>query len=373
MIRRLSVLIMSTGLGLALVLAPTATSAEDEPQPNPVEKVVKQVQDLVAPKNVQTAVDATDPPASDDDSPGNETQNPVGPDHASTRGVDVALIETGLLGVNHDSATVNDDDSSSADSTLLSIGGTKVIGTHADSNGRQRGLVQHPRPRVRRLRAAHCAPRLLYSESYASNDGTTSSATARSGILNACLGGSDTDQTNGCDGVVGAGLTPVRRERRARPGAPVRPRPARATSAWAPASWRRPKAAAWVLPPSGPTVKRIPAGWLRPPSAGPTCSASPSTVTPNANPLITEPTDLSLPPGCPDSFSLSCLFLNQGETYLGPGLLAGTAQDALLLTLLKFQFEGALLTARGRRSRPHRDPRPQRRPPDRRRGRSRQR
>src|SRR5687768_3072028 len=70
MIRRLSVLILSAGLSLALVLAPSASSA-DESTPNPVDQVVKTVQDLVEPKDVQTAdhADAPDPPAEDDDLP----------------------------------------------------------------------------------------------------------------------------------------------------------------------------------------------------------------------------------------------------------------------------------------------------------------
>src|SRR5688572_27790467 len=108
MIRRLSVLIMSIGLSLALVLAPTASSADDEPTPNPVTKTLQKVKNLVTPNNVQAAVDAPEPPASDDDTSPNETENPVGPDHASTRGLDTRILTQGILGLNTNNATIND-------------------------------------------------------------------------------------------------------------------------------------------------------------------------------------------------------------------------------------------------------------------------
>ena len=197
MIRRLSVLIMSIGLSLALVLAPTATSAEDEAQPNPVEQVVKQVQDLVSPKNVQTAVDAPEPPASDDDTPPNETENPVGPDHASTRGLDTGLGPIGgttlsLVGVNHNNATVEDDDSTHADSAALTLLGTDLFGTSASSDGdnyEESSPFGFILDAICAGSSGNICVEALYSESHATQDASTSHAHARSGILNACVGG----------------------------------------------------------------------------------------------------------------------------------------------------------------------------------------
>ena len=129
MIRRLSVLIMSIGLSLALVLAPTASSA-DETTPNPVVEDPSKGQEPRQPKNVQAAVDAPDPPAPTTTSPPNETENPVGPDHGSTRGLETAFLGIDLVGLNHDNATIEDDDRATADSTALSLLGTELAGAH---------------------------------------------------------------------------------------------------------------------------------------------------------------------------------------------------------------------------------------------------
>ena len=345
MIRRLSVLILSTGLGLALVLAPTATSAEDEPQPNPVDTIIKQVQDLVAPKNVQTAdhADAPDPPAEDDDIPTNETENPVGPDHGSTRGIEAFLAGTSLLGLNHDNATINDDDSAVADSTLLSLGGTKILGTNADSTG---GAGPGPGtnedtfnplgPLCAGTGGALCAD-VLYSESRATNDGTTSTSQARSGVLNACLGGTDTDQTNGCDGLVGAGA--LESEANAQRDLATGETTADATYTAADPCISVAASAEDCL--VGATALYSHGDANSGDGGGDGTANRNSFVAglavgggdPNADPLITEPTDLSIPDGCTGALVLECLFLNQGETYLGPGL-AGTAQDALKLAVL---------------------------------------
>ena len=114
MIRRLSVLVMSVGLSTALVLAPTASSA-DETTPNPVVKTLQKVKTLVSPKNVQAAVDAPEPPASDDDISTQRDPEPgrTGPrDHARAERLQ-PLIRS-LVGLNHNNATVNDDDTTTA-------------------------------------------------------------------------------------------------------------------------------------------------------------------------------------------------------------------------------------------------------------------
>jgi hypothetical protein len=216
MIRRLSVLIMSAGLGLALVLAPTATSAEDEAQPNPVDQVVKTVQDLVQPKNVQTSdhADAPDPPDEDDDIAPNETENPVGPDHGSTRGLDTGIGPIGgttlsLLGLNHNNATVNDDDTTHADSAPLKLLGSDLFGTSASATeGQNNTDSSAPAGFILDLICAFSGDNIcvkaLYSESHASEDEDFSHAHAASGVLNACIGGGATGD-GGEEGPVLAG------------------------------------------------------------------------------------------------------------------------------------------------------------------------
>ena len=166
MIRRLSVLIMSIGLGLALVLAPTASSAEDERSTRiRSTKVLKKVQDLVQPKNVQPpSMRRIRPRPTTTTSPPNETENPVGPDHASTRGIDAGALQDSLLGLNHDNATVKDDDTTSRRLGRAEPAGTNLFGTprplrRADDFrvGTNRGL--HPRLAVRVSRREQCLRR----------------------------------------------------------------------------------------------------------------------------------------------------------------------------------------------------------------------
>jgi hypothetical protein len=222
MIRRLSVLIMSIGVIFALVLAPTASSA-DEATPNPVTKIVQKVKDLVQPKNIQAAVDA--PPATeDDDTPPNETEDPVGPDHGSTQGLDLRIGDQPILGLNKNNATIEDDDSTHADSAALSLLGSDLFASSSSSNGGDDFQSNSP---AGALLDAICLAsgnnvcvQALYSEAHSYQDGDTSHSHATSGIANACLLG----------GLGGGGL----------------PRPAR--TAW----WAR----AWL----SPTRRRIATG-----------------------------------------------------------------------------------------------------------------
>lgn len=311
----------SAALGLFFALLMTPASAE-EPAPDAIGKVVKTVTDLIKPKNVNTAVEAP-PPSSDDDLPGNETQDPSSPDHGSTKGVEVKIGEQPILGLNHDNATVNDDDSTSADSTLLSLGGQEIIGAHASSTGDNSDFFNPLGPLCAGSGGALCAD-VLYSEAYATDDGTTSSSYSRSGVLNACVGGSDTDSQNGCDGYVGIGAA------QSEAGA-ERDQPSGRTIAGAYYE------TAYVCLTEDPATCDLAVDALG--SFGFADSDNPSNTGRGSrffSPLEIfdeTPTDLSIPPSCPEDLSLACLFLNQGETYLAPGV-GGTAQDALKLTLL---------------------------------------
>ena len=204
MIRRLSVLIMSIGVIFALVLAPTASSA-DEATPNPVTEIVQKVKDLVQPKNIQAAVDA--PPATeDDDTPPNETEDPVGPDHASTRGLDLRIGEQPLVGLNHNNATIEDNDATHADSAALSLFGAPKSSARPPAMA-----VVYSATSLLESCSIPSAPAVdvcvdaLYSEAGATEDGSTSNSYAKSGILNVCAFGGDALALPGGGGAGGLG------------------------------------------------------------------------------------------------------------------------------------------------------------------------
>ena len=157
------------------------------------------------PKNVQAAVDAPDPPASDDDISPNETENPVGPDHGSTRGVDTKFLGFDLVGLNHDNATIEDNDRATADSTALSLFGSELAGAHAQSDGDPEDHFDLLAPVCVATAGGVCVS-VLYADAYASNDGSTSESYSQSGLADVCLGGSSSDPTAFCDGPIELGV-----------------------------------------------------------------------------------------------------------------------------------------------------------------------
>ncbi len=193
--------------GLMLMGAGPAHADGTDPLGNPLGNVVNQVkksvQDATAKKSAGTTVpskDAPDPPVSDDDSPNHETTNPTSPDHASSQVGHVTVGGQDVLGVGSDKATVKDDDSTEADSTLLAVGGQEIVGAHAKSDGgptsSHGGAPEIPV--CEQSDGALCLD-LLYSDAWADDNGTTSDSRSQSGLANLCLGGIDnTGET--CDG-----------------------------------------------------------------------------------------------------------------------------------------------------------------------------
>ena len=326
-------------LSIGLVLsAPAAASAAN---PDPVGDIVKGVVTLLEPITnssapVNTAVQAPPPQSPGSTSPGNVTPAPQGADHGSAKGVDAHMGDQAIAGVSDNDATVNDDDSTSADSTLLSLGGNEVLGTHADSNGEKEThfdpLAPITAPICDGSTGAVCL-RVLYADAYATDDGKTSHSRARSGIASACLGGTNTDINEACDGpiAVGAASSDGQADRNQATG--------RTT-------------ASSLSDTAGLCVEPDPVTWLcavgvsalhsegeadsgNSPSSG---SSSGSSYLADLQlggedrGRIEDPMDLSIQPECADP-SLLCVFLNQGETYLASGI-AGHVQDALKATVL---------------------------------------
>ncbi len=189
--------------GLVTMGAGAAHADGTDPVGDVVNQVKKSVDDATGKKSTGATVpskDAPDPPVSDDDSPGYESTNPSSPDHASSQAGHVEVGGQDVVGIGSDKATTNDDDSSEADSTLLAVGGQEVIGAHAKSDGGP-GSSHGGAPEIpacEQSDGAFCLD-LLYSDAYATDDGTRSDSKSQSGLANLCLGGSDaTGET--CDG-----------------------------------------------------------------------------------------------------------------------------------------------------------------------------
>ena len=314
MSRRVFSSLLVIGLGFALMMAPATANAEEEATPNPVTKIVAKIQQTVQPKSnddvsTQSHVDAPDPPFSDSDSTGNETQNPTGPDHASTRGIFTNLLGEEVVTTNDDNATIHDDDRATADSTALAVGGNEIIGAHADSDGTTQDDFDILFPLCDGTGGAICIS-VLYAHAQASDDGDTSQAQSQSGLVDVCLGGTDTDPFAACEGPLALGAS--------NSGAFIeRDQSSGQTQAFA--FYEAVSLNDFVLLDSF--------GFADSGGAFP-FAARGSQVLGNSTPAV-----ISIPPGCP-VISLACLFLNQGETYLGDET-AGTAQDALLLRVIQ--------------------------------------
>jgi len=323
----------------------SASAAANDPDPigNLQDTVTKTVQKVTSPATKKAATkssspsrnastpsrNAPNPPSSDSDSKGHETANPTAPDHGSSYVGHVTLGGNDLADVASGKSTVNDNDSTSADSTLLAIGGTEIIGSHADSsNGPSEDHGAFPsNPFCSSTGGMFCVD-LLYSDSYATDDGSSSSSRTRNGVANACIGGDDPSGTT-CSGVLGTGVAS------ANSGAHRNQTTGRTTATSDSSVF---EVCVQNDPVTGCQVK---ADVLS--SDGQASSDSPRSASRHsrvANLVIggtavpvgpitsTEPFGISVPMDCPASESVLCVFGNQGETYLGQDL-AGTSQTAL--------------------------------------------
>lgn len=91
-------------------------------------------------------------------------------------------------------------DNTSADATLLAIGGVSVIGSQASSQGATTGHGPVPQiPLCNPTGGAVCLD-ALYADSAASRSGTSSQANTRTGVADLCLGGNDSTGKR-CDGL----------------------------------------------------------------------------------------------------------------------------------------------------------------------------
>lgn len=272
------------------------------------------------------------PPSSDDDLAGHETADPAPPDHGRATVVDADVAGEDVATVGDNTATVEDDDSTSADSTLVAIGGEEVMGTHAASDGEKESHFGDPLAPLCEGSQGQVCLRILYADAWANDDGATSSSRSRSGVAEMCLGGDDATQDTDCSGPVAAGAatSEAEAERDQRRGRTT----ARSESDVADLCIERD-------PVTGACAVGV--GALH--SSGSSDSGGATASADRESYLLRldldgeergragDPEALALPPECPDGQSLLCLFLNQGESYVGNGV-AGHAQESLHVDVL---------------------------------------
>lgn len=321
---------LTTGL-VALFTAPLSSPAhagEDEPLKDSAQ-VEQAVDDLLAPaapqEKKERAAVAAPAPSQDDDLPGYETPDPAPPDHGSAEALEATIGGNPVASVGATRSEIRDDHSSSADATLLALGGQEVIGAHADSDGTQQQSAGDPlAPICEGSDGALCVT-VLYAEAAADEGATTSHSEARSGVLSACVGGDDpTGDT--CSGPVGAGVLTSWSEID------------RDGTGHTEAGSGSEAAGVCVAPDPVLGTCTVSAEALS--SEG--SSSSRGTATKDTNVVglavqgqggdFTEPTEIAIPPGC-TSPSVACVYLNQGELYLADGV-AGHGALALHVSAL---------------------------------------
>ena len=326
----------------AMVVVIPMPSASAAVEPDPVEQLLNSLQSDPATEPAPTSDDASAPgaklatksspppaPSSDDDTAGHETADPVAPDHGRAEIADLDVDGNDVADVGHNNAAVQDDDSTTADSTILALGGQEIAGAHADSNGTQHDSFEPLAPLTDEVCAGsgdQVCLRVLYADADATDDGSTSSSSSESGVTDVCLR-EDPDPTAAC--TVGAGVSNSEGE------AQRNQRTGRTT-----ASSESSPADACVQP--GPTACAAGVDLVR--SEGQSDSGnSPGSASRDSYVVAgdlggqqvgraDQPETISLPPDC-RAANLLCIFLNQGETYVGDGI-AGHAQEAVGVSVL---------------------------------------
>jgi hypothetical protein len=318
---------LAAAITCGLLILGTSPAGAADPDPDPlapltgtVGKVLKPVQDAVGGTPATRSNGAL--PVHENDDPDREATDPSGPDHGSGESVDADAGDQDVADVAGSDATLADDDDSSADATVLALGGNEILGAHADSTGTRRQSAGDPlEPLCSGSDNALCV-QLLYADAEAA-DGHSE---ARSGVAAVCLGGTDGDATD-CDGQIGAGAVQSNGE--------VDRSAAGRTTASSGSS------AANACVQQDPMIGTctVDADVLRSEGrSGSSGSASKDSQVLGAGldgtsvADTSEPTAIALPPAC-TSPSLACLFLNQGETYVGNGV-AGHSVTALTATAL---------------------------------------
>ncbi|HKR50933.1 MAG TPA: hypothetical protein VJT72_15380 [Pseudonocardiaceae bacterium] len=143
-----------------------------------------------------------------DDTPDSkQIDDPKPPDHASGAVGDIDLGDSDLLDITKYDATIEDNGETHSDSTVLGLGGGRIVGSSASSEGNNRDGGNLTSVLCDVTSGALCLS-LLYHDVVATEDNDSSLAAARGGVLALCLLGDDKDTTATyeCDGLLSLGV-----------------------------------------------------------------------------------------------------------------------------------------------------------------------
>ena len=272
-----------------------------------------------------------------DDTPDSDhLDDPKPPDHASGAVADIDVLKSHILDITKYDATIEDDGTAHADSTVLGLGGSRIIGSSASSDDKDRkdsnsgDLLS-----LCGATSGVLCLSLLYHDTVATEDRDSSLAAARGGVLALCLLGDNEEATATyeCGGGISLGVAE---------GIGVAERDkkhghTKADSANELLNLCIGKRDKLTEPCDGLGLQA-----LHVDSASK--SDKPDTerhswllgIDSNGKSsyLLDEPTALALPDGCGDS-ALLCLFLNQGKSVIFKNPKgAGSVQEALRLDVL---------------------------------------
>jgi len=324
------VLTAAIGALVALALVPGMGAAAKSPVSEVTGKLEKSVKGLTGGSAPAGAAQVPPEPTEDDDSEGHESPNPADPDHASGGIADAQIDGNELVTVGHTNSTITDDDSSSSDVTVLAIGGEEIVGAHSDSEDGPENDTQDPlAPLCEESGGAVCLG-LLFAQASSSENAGSSNASSSAAVAFACLGGTQTDATDECDGPVSAAV--------ARSNADIeRDKQSGETEATHSSDLADVciggEDASGTCTGVGAEAAHSESHSESGPVGGRGSTERDSfllNVEANGedNEVIGDPTAIAVPPGCPEDTSLVCVFFNQGESFVFTGGAAGHQEVA---------------------------------------------
>jgi hypothetical protein len=320
------------GALVMLALVPGIGAAAKNPITDLTDTLEESVKGLTGGSTPAGAAQVPPKPAEDDDSEGHGSPNPAGPDHSSGGIADVQIDGNELVTVGQTDSTINDDDSSSSDASVLAIGGEEIVGAHSDSEDGPKNDTQNPlAPLCEESGGAVCLG-LLFAEASSGENSNSSNASSNAAAAFACLGGTQTDATEECDGPVSAGVAQSNGEME---------RDKQSGETEASHSSDLADVCIGVVDASG-TCTGVGAEAAHSEShsesgpAGGQGSTERDSFLLNLeangedNEIVGDPTAIAVPPGCPAGISVACVFFNQGESFVFSGGAAGHQQVAHL-------------------------------------------
>jgi hypothetical protein len=144
----------------------------------------------------------------DDSRDSDQVRDPKPPDHASGAVADIDLLRSHLLDITKYDATIEDNGEAHSDSTVLGLGGSRIIGSSASSRDKNREGDNGDALKLCNTSGGLLCLSLLYHNTVATEDHDSSLAAARGGVLALCLGNHDKDTTASyeCNGLLSLGV-----------------------------------------------------------------------------------------------------------------------------------------------------------------------